>query len=158
VTVVAGSCWPLWVRNQTAKQEASGTTYYQYDFESLMTRVDFADASHNYFEYDGDSKRTSKADSEGYSEFIYQGPDMLKLMQERDAEENTVAQYTMGQGLEAMRRDTGEGMASGASSFYHFDALGSTHELTDPNETVTDTYRYNAWEQVKSSTVICGQG
>ncbi len=96
--------------------------------------------------------KESRADSEGYTEFIYQGPDMLKLMQERDTEENTVAQYTMGMGLEAMRRDTGEGMASGASSFYHYDALGSTQELTDPNETVTDTYRYNAWGQVLTRT------
>jgi len=73
---------------------------------------------------------------------------MLALMQERDSSENTVAQYTQGLGLESMRRDTGGRMASGDSSFFHYDALGSTQELTDANEDITDTYRYNAWGQV----------
>jgi len=134
--------------NQTAKQEGAGTTYYQYDYENLMTQIDFPDDSHNYFSYDADGKRTSKADSEGYTQFIYQGPNMLALMQERDSSENTVVQYTSGLGLENMRRDSGGGMASGDSSFFHYDALGSTQELTDENETVTDTYRYNAWGKI----------
>ena len=61
--------------NTVPKQGTSGTTYYQYDFENLMTRIDFADDSHNYFGYDADSKRVEKRDSEGYSRFVYQGPD-----------------------------------------------------------------------------------
>ncbi len=87
----------------------------------------------------------------GYRKLIYQarqGPNMLALMQERDESENTVVQYTSGLGLENMRRDSGGGMASGDSSFFHYDALGSTQELTDENEAVTDTYRYNAWGQI----------
>jgi len=31
------------------------------------------------------------------------------------------------------------------TSYYHFDALGSTRELTDASQTVTDTKRYDAW-------------
>jgi len=54
--------------NQTAKQDGAGTTYFQYDHENLMTRVDF----------------------------IYQGPDMLKLLQERDESNDPIAQYTVG--------------------------------------------------------------
>lgn len=71
--------------------------------------MDFADASHSYFAYDADGKRVGKWDADGYTEFIYQGPDMLKLLRERDAAEATVAQYTMGNGLEAVRRDAGTG-------------------------------------------------
>jgi len=128
-----------------AKQEASGTTYYVYDTENLMTRIDFADGGHNYFAYDADSKRVSKRDSEGFTEFIYQGPDMLKLLLERDDEGVTQAHYTMGDGLEAMRRANGDGIASGTSSFYHYNHLGTTDELTDADEDVTDTYRHDAW-------------
>ena len=40
--------------NTVARQEAAGTTYYQYDYENLMTRIDFADDSHDYFAYDAD--------------------------------------------------------------------------------------------------------
>jgi len=127
--------------NTTAKQEATGTTYYHWDYENLLTQIDLPDGAHNYFTYDGDSKRVSKQDSEGFTEFIYQGPDMLKLLLERDDEGTTQAHYTMGNGLEAMWRDS-------TSSFYHYDGLGSTFELTDAVEDVTDTWRYNAWGQV----------
>jgi len=141
--------------NTVAKQEASGTTYYVYDTENLMTRIDFADGSHNYFAFDADSKRVSKEDSEGFTEFIYQGPDMLRLLLERDDQGETHLHYTMGVplrqgyggqvGLESVRQDA-------ESSFYHFDALGSTYRLTDAVEEVTDTYRYNAWGEILATT------
>ncbi|WP_417381781.1 RHS repeat domain-containing protein [Gimesia sp.] len=34
---------------------------------------------------------------------------------------------------------------STSTSFYHYDAQGSTHQLTDQNENVTDTFLYDAW-------------
>jgi RHS repeat-associated protein len=138
--------------NTTAKQEPSGATYYQYDTENLLTRIDFADGSHNYFGYDGDSKRVSARTSEGFTEFIYQGPDMLKLLLERDDQGVTQAHYTMGAGLEAMRRNTSSGIAAGASSFYHYNHLGTTHELTDASQTITDTYRHDAWGVLLAQT------
>ncbi len=131
--------------NTVAKQETAGTTYYAYDTENLLTRVDFAAGGHNYYTYDADSKRVTKQDSDGFREFIYQGPDMLKLQMERDESETTVAQYTMGDGLEAMRR-------SGTSSFYHYNHLGTTLALTGANEAVTDTYQHDAWGVLLGST------
>jgi RHS repeat-associated protein len=137
--------------NTTVKQEPSGTTYYRWDHENLMTRLDLPDGGHNYFAYDADSKRVSKRDADGFTEFIYQGPDMLALQMERDESENTRVRYTMGAGLEAMRRAS-NGIASGDSSFYHFDWLGSTFELTDESQAVTDEYLYNAWGEVLDRT------
>jgi RHS repeat-associated protein len=131
--------------NTTAKQEPTGTTYYHWDYENLLRQIDLPDGAHNYFTYDADSKRVSKQDSEGFAEFIYQGPDMLRLLLERDDQGVTQAHYTMGDGLESMRRDS-------TSSFYHFDALGSTFELTDAAEDVTDTYLYNAWGEALERT------
>jgi len=139
--------------NTTAKHEPDGTTYYHWDYENLLRQIDLPGGAHNYFSYDADSKRISKQDSEGFSEFIYQGPDMLKLLMERDEQKDTQAHYTMGNGLEAMRRDsTSSGIASGTSSFYHYDALGSTFELTNADEDITDTYLYNAWGELLSRT------
>ncbi len=60
--------------------------------------------------------------------------------------------YTMGAGLEAMRRADGGDISSGDSSFYHFDWLGSTFELTDESQAVTDEYLYNAWGEVLQRT------
>ncbi len=138
--------------NTTAKQAPAGTTYYQYDTENLMTRVDFPDDTHSYYTYDADGKRVSQRTAEGYSEFIYQGPDMLKLQMERDEAGDTKVQYTVGAGLEAMRRDAGSGMANGDSSFYHYNHLGTTVALTNAAESVTDTYRHDAWGVRLAST------
>jgi YD repeat-containing protein len=130
--------------NTVAKQEAAGTTYYHYDTENLMTRIDFAGGS-SYYDYDADSKRVSQRTADGYRQFVYQGPDMLKLQLERDESEETVAHYTMGAGLEAMRRDS-------ASSFYHYNHLGTALALTGADEAVTDTYRHDAWGVLLAST------
>ena len=117
--------------NTVAKQETGGTTDYVYDVENLLTRIDFAAGGHSYYTYDADSKRVSQQTVDGFRQFVYQGPDMLKLQLERDESEDTVAQYTMGNGLESMRR-------SDASSFYHYNHLGTTLALTGADEAVTD--------------------
>jgi len=106
--------------NTVAKQEAAGTTYYQCDTENLgacvgtLWRIDFPDGSHNYFAYDADSKRVSKQDGDGFTEFIYRGPDMLKLLLERDEdgalrELDAIAGEALGVNAE---REAGAGGAS----------------------------------------------
>jgi len=40
----------------------------------------------------------------------------------------------------------------GKTSYYHYDALGSTRQLTDETETVTDSYTYNAWGEIIEQT------
>jgi RHS repeat-associated protein len=133
--------------NQTVKQEPAGTTYYEYNPQNLLTRIVLPDETENTFGYDGDSKRVWANDSVGARHFVYQGPNMLALLQERDDSGERLAQYTMGQGLESQNRN-------GVSSFYLYDALGSTIALTDINENITDTYRYNAWGEILDRTGI----
>lgn len=41
---------------------------------------------------------------------------------------------------------------SGISSYYQQDALGSTMQLSDDSENVTDTYSYDAWGELLSRT------
>jgi RHS repeat-associated protein len=41
---------------------------------------------------------------------------------------------------------------SSATSFYHFDSLGSTRALTESDEDISDTYLYDAWGVPKAST------
>lgn len=36
-------------------------------------------------------------------------------------------------------------VASGENRYYHYDAIGSTREVTDDTETVTDEFTYDAW-------------
>ncbi len=81
--------------------------------------------------------RVDQRTADGFRQFVYQGPDMLRLQMEKRDNGDTVAQYTIGArgALEAQRR--GE-----TSTVHHFDMLGSTLALTRPHEAVTDTYRY----------------
>jgi YD repeat-containing protein len=89
--------------NQTVKADEEGTTYFEYNPQNLLITITLPDETENTFGYDGDSKRVYANDSQGARRMIYQGPDMLKLLQEQDAY-GTVVQYTIGIGLESMRR------------------------------------------------------
>ena len=132
--------------NTTAKQATGGTTYLQYNTENLLTRIDFAaGGGHAYYTYDGDSKRVSQRTADGYTGFVYQGPDMLALQLERNEAGTTQAHYTMGRGLESVRRST-------TSHFYHYNHLGTTLALTASNQTVSDTYEHDAWGVLLAST------
>jgi RHS repeat-associated protein len=49
--------------------------------------------------------------------------------------------YTQGQGLLSQRRNN-------ASYFYHYDGLGSTKALTDANQNVQSSTKYDAWGNI----------
>jgi len=63
-------------------------------------------------------------------------------LMETDGDGNTQAVYTneptLYGNLISQRRDN-------ITSYYHYDAIGSTRELTNSSETVTDTNMYDAW-------------
>ena len=124
--------------NTTAQIAPAGTTQYHWDRESLMTQVDLPDDGHSYFAYDADGKRVERRDGAGYTKFAYLPFRLPEVLQERDAADALQAQYTHGTGLEAMRRGS-------TSSFYHYDWLGSTFDLTDASGTLSDSYLYDAW-------------
>ena len=60
---------------------------------------------------------------------------------------NTVqATYTYGNGLISVNRE-------GANSYYHYDGLGSTRQLTDSSGDVTVSYTYDAFGNLIASSV-----
>ena len=71
------------------------------------------------------------------------------MLAETDANGTTQAAYTQTPdtygALISQRR-------SNASSFFDFDALGSTMELTDASQAITDTWRYEAFGETKART------
>ncbi|MEM2002432.1 MAG: RHS repeat-associated core domain-containing protein [Candidatus Methanomethylicaceae archaeon] len=52
-----------------------------------------------------------------------------------------MAYYTQGQGLISQRRGN-------ASYFYHYDGLGSTKALSDANQNIQASYKYDAWGNI----------
>ena len=115
--------------NTSAKQATGGTTYLQDNTDNLLTRIDFAGGGHSDHTYDGDFKRVSQRTADGYTGFVYQGPDMLALQLERNEAGTTQAHYTIGRGLELVRR-------SGTSHFYHYNHLDhpGAHRLQPDGE------------------------
>jgi RHS repeat-associated protein len=126
--------------NTTVKNEAGTRTSYTYDGENRLTQVDTGASSVTYT-YDGDGQRRTAPNRQ----FVWDGQ---KVLLEKDNTGSTVVQYTLSNrrygNLISQRR-------SGASSFYHFDGLGSTDRLTDVNQAVTDSYTYLAFGEEKAS-------
>ncbi len=127
-------------------QVAAGTTTNTYDHENRLTLITYSDSSATTFTYDGAGKRLSKVDSSGTIKYLY---DMDKVMLERPAQDTTVASYTHEGGglmydLISMKRTN--------SYYYLFDGLGSVTEVVDSSENTQNSYRYEAFGQIKSST------
>jgi hypothetical protein len=96
---------------------------------------------------DGDGKRRRIEDSGGLRNLIW---DLENILVETDSNDATAAAYTLAPEvygeLISQRR-------SGATSFHHFDALGSTNKLTDSSANTLAEYLYRAFGQ---QTVLSG--
>jgi len=83
-------------------------------------------------------------DSGGNRRFIYDG---TSIVGEQDiGSGNFIVVYDHGNGgLARQTRGT-------ATSYYQYDGLGSTRQLTDANQAVTDAVSYDAWGNILSSS------
>jgi RHS repeat-associated protein len=130
--------------NTTSKQANQQTTTYTWDYENKLTRIDYANGSSNVFTTNADGVRMTANDSGGHRRFIYDG---TSIVGEQDISSgNFIAVYDHGNGgLARLVRGAG-------ASYYQYDGLGSTRQLTDANQAVTDTTSYDAWGNVLSSS------
>jgi len=108
-----------------ALQEApDGRTTYTWDIENRLTCVWLPSGIRNTMVYNADGLRVRKDDSAGTSKLVW---DAENILLETDAADATQALYTLQPAtfgnLLSQRRNT-------TSSFFHFDALGSTAGLT----------------------------
>jgi YD repeat-containing protein len=120
---------------------------YTWDIENRMTKVELPSAVVNTITLDGDGKRRSIEDSGGLRNLIW---DMENILVETDSNDATAAAYTM---APEMHGELISQRRSGATSFHHFDALGSTNKLTDANAATLVEYLYRAFGQ---QTVLSG--
>jgi len=101
-----------------------------------LTQITYPGGGSNTFVYNGEGVRVQKTDSSGTVKFVYDGANVIG---ELDGAGNLITAYTHGVGgLVSLRRAAGP-------LYYHFDGLGSTTELTDATQAVTDSYRYEAF-------------
>ena len=133
--------------NMTGSEDSGGTTSFDYSCENRMEVVTYPDSTKTTFAYNAAGKRVLKEDSSGTVKYLY---DRDKVVLERDGDDNTVARYTHEGGslyedLISMKRD-------GSSYQYLFDGLGSISEVVDSSEATQNSYRYEAFGQIESST------
>jgi RHS repeat-associated protein len=109
-----------------------------WDGESRLTRVALPTGVRNTFAYNGDGLRVQKQDSAGTTKHVWDGQNIIL---ETDASNIIQAVYSLEPviygNLVSQRR-------SGATSYYLFDALGSTRQLADSTGSVTDSYLYDS--------------
>jgi len=126
----------------------SGDRTYRYDFENRLVSKD---GGRVVIVYDGDGNRVQKTVDGVTTSYLSDDLNPTGYLQVLDEVRDAVVQvrYTYGNRLVSQTR-----MSSGASitSFYGYDAHGNIAFLTDLNGTVTDTYSYDAWGAVVSSS------
>jgi RHS repeat-associated protein len=93
--------------------------------------------------YDGDGKRRSYADSVILRNFLWDGENIAR---QTDVNNLTDRNYTLNPQL------YGELISQDGPAFHHYDALGSTRNLTDTNQAVTDTRDYTAFGETNASS------
>jgi len=133
--------------NMATKVVNQQTTTYTWDFRNKLLNVDFPEGDDVSLRYDGDGNRYRKVVGSTTTKFLFDtNLSLSALLFELDGSDTVQARYrreSFGL-LLAMKR--------GATVYtYHFDALGSTRALTNPSETTTDTYEYDAWGNVTAS-------
>jgi RHS repeat-associated protein len=126
--------------NMVSKTENGQTTTYVYNYEDKMVQVNLPNGSIVY-SYDHSGKRIAKTAGGVTIDYYFDGDDLITEAQGA----NILAYYTQGQGLLSQRRNN-------ASYFYHYDGLGSTKALTDANQNVQNTTKYDAWGNILQSS------
>jgi RHS repeat-associated protein len=133
--------------NLTKKTE-SGTddTIYTFDYENKITRIDYPDETYSAYKYDAMGRRIEKRDRSGnISRYAYDGQNFVA---ECDGSNDLLASYVQGLGIDrpiSMFR-------GGATYWYHSDALGSIHQMTDSDQAVQRSYDYSAFGKIISET------
>tara|TARA_R110002095_G_scaffold97122_2_gene85028 strand:+ start:11493 stop:14312 length:2820 start_codon:yes stop_codon:yes gene_type:complete len=138
--------------NQTSIEDpASDITTYTWTYENQLAEIESPNGDLVTYTYapvnrKSDELRLSKETDLEFTSYLW---DDQNIILEQDEVGTVDAEYTvMPQAYGNLISQTRDA----DSSFYHFDPLGSTRELTDASETITDSYLYSVFGKVKSST------
>jgi RHS repeat-associated protein len=128
-------------------ENASGTrTTHTWNDENQLTQVAKTGMTTNAYTFNGDGQRVQVVDSQGTKKPIW---DFQNVLLETDGSNVTQVIYTLepaGYGnLVSQRRGS-------TTSFYLFDALGSTRKLTSSAGSVTDSYDFRAYGETFASS------
>ena len=126
--------------NTISRANGVGTDTYTYDYENRLTSANIQLGSTPgpvSYAYDADGIRTSKTTGGSTTSYTVDKnrPFAQVLVETTGA---TAVSYVHGDDLISMKRPTG-------TRYYHYDGQMSTRKLTDPTQTATDSYTYDAF-------------
>ena len=139
--------------NTVRMTSPSKSALYVYNAENRLVRATVQNGvlvTEESYTYDYQGNRTSKTThrSDGVTEYVKYLNDnssLTNVLAEIDSEGNAVAIYTVGADLVSQER-------SGKTSIYLYDGHGSVVGLVNESGKVTDTYAYDAFGNLISST------
>ena len=126
--------------NANGNLVARGSDTFTYDQSNRLKAASVGGTSSTYV-YDGDGKRTSKTVGSTTTSYVYDVNASLPVLLD-----DGTRKYVWGLGL-AFAVDT-----SGNPLVYHADGLGSVRALTDASGSVVQTYQYDEYGNVTSSS------
>jgi len=138
--------------NLREKTSAEENIAYFYDSENRLIRVEttrFGVTIVVEYEYDAEGNRVRKI-IDGTIVITYlvdANRNYAQVLEECDGNGNLLVRYAYGHDLISQTR-------GGATSYYHYDGLGSTRALTNSAEAVTDTYNYDAFGNLLDKTGV----
>ncbi|MBI5267441.1 MAG: RHS repeat protein, partial [candidate division Zixibacteria bacterium] len=134
--------------NLATKVDGTGITQYTYDAENRLIQQIAPLGAVTTFIYDMNGNRISRNEDGTITDFVvdpYDNSGYAQVLAEKNAAGTTVAGYAYGNGLLSMTQ-------GGTSHYYHPDGIGSTRAMTDAGGSISDTYTYDAFGNLISST------
>ena len=135
--------------HQTKKTEDSKTLNYTYDTENRLVRVtDASNANIEQYTYDWEGNRIQKISENGTVNYIVDtNCQYAQVIAETDENGNLLTWYTRGDELISLER-------AGEKRYYFYDGHGSVRMLADENNSVTDTYEFDAFGNLTARTGV----
>jgi RHS repeat-associated protein len=120
---------------------------YTWDFENRLTQavVPGTNGGTTTFKYDPFGRRIQKSGPLGTTNYLY---DQRSVVEEVDSSGNVLARYTQGRGVDEPLAQ----LRSGTTSYYQQDGLGSVTSLSNPAGALANTYTYDSYGRLTSST------
>jgi RHS repeat-associated protein len=133
---------------------SNGGLTFEYNYRNMIRRVKQGETTVATYKYDALGRRVEKQVTGGTHRFVYSG---LEIVSVYDGSNNWVRDFVFGEGIDeplmmeqADLLDFDEDQDTGELTrhFYHRNALGSVMALTDMNEAVAVSYRYDPYGAV----------
>ncbi len=135
----------------------SGARTFKYDFQNrLKSMTNSANGVAATIVYDGDGNRVAKTVGSTTTKYLVDDLNPTGYPQVVEEIGTGGVQRTYTYGLQRISQNqllgSSQSSAVWTASFYNYDGFGSVRMLTDVTGAVTDTYDYDAWGNILSST------